>query len=289
MSKKLICLAILIILGKPCMRSQDYIKYYNLRNEAVHQFLIDQFDRSEKLFDEAITVADPFGKDLYLLAIIKAKLVKKIEAEKYLRWAIAIEGVPTLWLIEDAQIFKTCIDSIQYDSLLNFVKVQWENIELEFRQNKKNIQLERWVDSLIRQDQMYRSLVNSEDYEPGTLDSLRRSSDVQTQNCLMEYVKKHGWPMGSSELLTTILLHFTPENYAEYKDDILNEVKAGRLDPFWYASMVDRLESLINHKSCTYGIWGDCGAETESVYQKKLEIGLSPYWKGPYRIYKKLN
>lgn len=289
MSRRFIFLSSLIILGITSIRSQDYIKYYNLRNEAVHHYLSDHLEKSEELLSEAIVEADPLGKDLYLLAIIKAKLGNKKEAEKHLKLAIAKEGVPSSWLIEDAQIFRTVFDSIQYDSVLNFVNVQWEYIEFEFSHNPFNIKLEYWVDSLIKQDQKYRSLVNPEDYMPGILDSLRTLSDLQTQYRLMQHVKDHGWPKRSSELLTTILLHFTRENYNKYKDNILEEVRAGRLDPYWYASMVDRLESLIYDNPCTYGIWGDCEAYADLIFHNRLEIGLSPYWNGPYRIYKRLN
>lgn len=289
MTRRCIYLSLLFILGITAIHSQDYINYYNLRNEAVHYYLNDQLERSDKLLSEAIIKADPLGKDLYLLAIIKAKLGNKKEAEKYLRLAIAKEGVPSAWLIEDNHIFRTVIDSIQYDSLFIFVKFKREIIEFEFRHNPFNIELQHWVDSLIELDQMYRSLVNPDDYEPDILDSLRTLSDLQTQYPLMQYVREHGWPKRSSELLTSILLHFTPENYNTYKDIILDEVKAGRLDPFWYASMVDRLESLIYNNPCTYGIWGDCEADAELIFYNRLEIGLSPYWNGPYRIYKRLN
>ncbi len=289
MLRRITCLTLLIVLGLSTIRSQDYIKYYNLRNEAVHLFLEERLESSDKLLAEAFIAADPLGKDFYLRAIIKARLGFREETEKYLRLAIAKEGVPTGWLIQDHQIFRAVIDSITYDSLRDYVNFQWEYIEFEYKHNPFRIALEQWADTLIKHDQIYRSLANPEDYEPGILDSLRTLSDLQTQYRLMQHVKDYGWPKRSSELLTTILLHFTPENFNKYKDDILDEVKAGRLDPYWYASMVDRLESLIYTNPCTYGIWGDCEDYTESILRNRLEIGLSPYWNGPYRIYKKMD
>ena len=144
-------------MGITSIRSQDYIKYYNLRNEAVHHYLSDHLEKSEELLSEAIVEADPLGKDLYLLAIIKAKLGNKKEAEKHLKLAIAKEGVPTGWLIQDHQIFRAVIDSITYDSLRDYVNFQWEYIEFEYKHNPFRIALEQWADTLIKHDQIYRS------------------------------------------------------------------------------------------------------------------------------------
>ncbi len=288
MARTSLLISLLITLGHALLRSQDYIRYYNLRNEAVHTYMHNELNRSEELLSEAMREADPPGKDAYLLAIISACLGKKENAQVYLKLAIAKQGVPSAWLIEDSPVFRAVLDSTTYDSLLAFVNVQSTFIEFERRNNPFDLALERWADTLIQEDQRYRSLSNPEAYDPVILDSLRRHADRKTQHKLMTYVLRHGWPKRSSELLTTILLHFTPENYITYKDYILEEVKAGRLDPYWYASMVDRMEGLIHNNPCVYGIWGNCEANTETIVKNRLEIGLSPYWNGPYRTYKRL-
>lgn len=141
------------------------------------------------------------------------------------------------------------------------------------------------VQSFIDRDQIYRSYLK-EEISPGDIEK-RNIEDYQLHKDLMEFVNKYGWPTGASELLTTLLIHFNEEEYLKYKDILFNQVKLGKLDPYWFARMEDRIHVFENFNSCSYGIWNkDCPEKI--VLENRLRIGLSPYWEEPYRIFTKM-
>ncbi|MBK7095583.1 MAG: hypothetical protein IPH57_11215 [Saprospiraceae bacterium] len=56
------------------LSSQNYIPYYNLRNEALFHFQKKEYKIADSLLTESRFLAPPFGKDIHLAAIIKAEL-----------------------------------------------------------------------------------------------------------------------------------------------------------------------------------------------------------------------
>jgi len=268
--------------------SQNYIEYYKYRNEAVHLYYLDSIQKADSLLTIGFTKAMPSGKDVYFSAVMNAILLNKQKAEKMLKLSSAMDGFSHYWVREDSSIFRRIFNAEEYNSILDTVTILDEINNGVIVSRLFNTSSYSFLDSLIHLDQKYRS---EYDQTLGLKEDekllLMYMNDKIVQDLLMAYVEDYGWPH-YSELLTTILLHFSKENYVKYKDLLLKEVKLGHLDPFWYGRMCDRLEKLIYNNPCTYGIWTKEGCDENLIRANRISIGLSPYYEGPYRTFRKV-
>lgn len=268
-------------------RSQNYIPYYNLRNEAVHQYLNNNYIVADSLLSEAFKQIEPQGKDFYLASVIKVKLKQKENAIRFLKLSFSQDQGLTspLTVQHDSLLFLSILEKKQFYNLLDSLFITFKFDSFKIKESPFNKNMNEIVQSFIDRDQMYRSYLK-EKISLG--DSEKRDiEDCQLHKDLMEFVSNYGWPTGVSELLTTVLIHFNEEEYFKYKDILFTQVKLGRLDPYWYARMEDRIQVFQNSNFCSYGIWNkDCPEKIVRV--NRLRIGLSPYWDGPYRIFTKM-
>lgn len=268
------------------VNSQSYIDYYNLRNESIFEFYQENYDKADSLMELGINLVFPFPKDVYYLAVINAQLANKNKTEKYLLLAQHLNGISNNWLQKDEKIFLQTVDSLWYSE---FQQSVCKSNETYYKTISVDTLNEKLINTIIIQDQLYRSgKFEGIDNSQHKKDSLMHENDIKVQESLIQFVLKNGWPKGN-ELLSTVLIHFTQENYENYKELILEQVKLGNLDPYWYARMVDRLERLYYDNNCYYGIWGGCeNVNTQNLIKRKLEIGLPIYWNGPFRLYSKV-
>lgn len=275
-----------ILMSHIIASAQQFIDYYNLRNESIFQFYNNNYQTADSLMSEALMLKIRITKDIYYHAIVNAHLKNPHKTKRLLELAKSSKGISTKWLESDKDLFISTLDTEWYQQFIDSVK---SDNKVYFNRLQSEPVLKEIIDALIERDQMYRSeLIDSLNIAQSELDTLLLLNDIKVQQDLIEIITKHGWPDQAPETLNTILLHFTPQNYYQYAGLILNEVKKGNLDPYWYASMVDRLELLINQNPCFYGIWGDCNIESNEIVKRRREIGLSPYWNGPFRLYSKV-
>ncbi len=268
--------------------SQNYIEYYKYHNEAVHLYYLDSIQKADSLLTIGFTKAMPSGKDVYFSAVMNAILLNKQKAEKMLKLSSAMDGFPHYWVREDSSIFRRIFNAEEYNNLLDTITILDKISKDAILSRLFNTSSYSFLDSLIHLDQKYRS---EYDQTLGLKEEekllLMYMNDKIVQDLLMDYVEEFGWPY-YSELLTTILLHFSKENYIKYKEVLLKEVKLGHLDPFWYAMMFDRLEKIYFNNLCTYGIWTKGGCDENLIRANRISIGLSPYYEGPYRTFRKV-
>ena len=127
---------------------------------------------------------------------------------------------------------------VSLSPLLDSLKIFWEIRKLELQSEYTNNRKEL-VDGFVKKDQKYRSLYPEEE-KYNLPDSVLINNDIQLQKDLFTYIELNGWPEYTSELLTTILLHLTKAHFEKFRGLIFEQVKKGKLDPYWFASMVDR-------------------------------------------------
>lgn len=273
------------ILLPKCIVSQNYIPYYTLRNVALDSFFNKNYSSADSILNIAFQLEDPIGQDLYLRGLIKLKLKQNKAATYYLKQScLRPTAYPPLAILSDSLEYFADFDSTEFrklkDTLIILTKVFYEKDTSLYYLWVKDT-----VDYFIKMDQKYRSLFsNDENSLPNP--KLVLLNDSIVQDLFFSFIKEHGYPFFTDERVNTILLHLLKVNYIKYKELLLNEVKKGRLDPFWYASMVDRLELLYFNNPCVYNIWGgDCEYSSDVILRRR-EIGLHPIYNGPKRNHK---
>ena len=264
-------------------RSQNYLNYYNIRNEALHAFKNQKFNQANIMLDSAFELAEPLGKDLFLKALILTKLNRNEESYNYLKLSVISKKgmVPVTKDSLENKDFKLAFGEEKYKKLCDTLNTIWDMREFNILNNPVEKKILNIVDSFIKQDQSFRSnytgYLNNEE-----LELKRMESDKILHIKFINFISEYGWPQHSSELLTTILIHFTYEEYLLYKDIIFSQVKFGNLDPFWFASMEERINIIKNPDYCKYGIWNK-NCDTNEIRINRLEIGMDPILNGPFR------
>ena len=262
--------------------SQNYIPYYNLRNEALYYYQQGDYKNADSLLTKAFSKADPFSKDLFLMALVKANLYDSLATVNFIKRSFTgHRSSNTVSIVKrEMEIFEKVIEPEELNSLLDSLDIVWKNYVYKFRHDIYIDSLTKKVNALIKLDQKYRSELK-EKLPQYQLDSLRRYTDSIVQDRLIKLISESGWP-NIDERLNTILIHFDLDNFYKYKDIILNEVKKGNLDPFWYAYMEERIMNIYFGK-CVYKIWSIQCDDVDKVIEKRKNIGLSIYFTGPYR------
>lgn len=276
----------------PSFTQRSYIDYYNIVNEGEFHYYFGYVDSAIIFFHEAFQEFDPLSKDLYLLGMSYCKKGDTSNCRKYLIEAseksllfpLSMSRLDSIVLYgcfsderEVEQLWKSCND----------------NIEKKRNENYGKPEIQRLIDTLKffeYRDQMYRSLNENRHYLTSSDTSevareYRKAShenDSIVQAHFLDYVSENGFPsIEYGDLFTTITRHFFPSNYERAKVLLLNELKEGRLDPFYYVLMAERFEFLFYNRDCYYAVSVDsCEDEQEwpSIKMRRKEIGMSIYF-----------
>ncbi|MBP9846046.1 MAG: hypothetical protein KBD43_08335 [Saprospiraceae bacterium] len=266
--------------------SQNFTNYYNDRNEAIHNYYEGKLEKADSLLTVAFKKVKPLGKDVYFAAVVSAKMKNIQKTRDLLKFSCVLNGISLKWLKEDSAIFSNVFTNFEFNRLLDTIVITTNLNYYLYENSKFNTMNYNFFDSLLFMDQKYRSdFKDSTNITEEQKLKLMKVNDDIVQKKLMDYVEEYGWP-DYSELLTTILIHFSEENYLKYKTILLREVKIGHLDPFWYARMCDRLEKILYNNDCTYGIWTKSKCGKDIIRTNRLQIGLSLYYEGPFRTFK---
>lgn len=294
---RLIFLVIVFLFSySPFIEAQNnYIEYYNNVNEGEYQYYYGSIDSAINLFEKAFKIADPFSKDLYLLGMSYCKILDTLKCKKYL-----------LAASDKSLLFPRSISKLDSIVLYNCfnddsaVKLLWsecqDNINKKIRETSDNPKTQKLKDTLKffeLRDQLYRSLNDNRNFltnHSDTSDTARQYRELSNRNDsiiqiqFLQYVTDNGFPsVEYGDLFTSILVHFSPSNYSPAKKVFFKELSEGRLDPFYYGMMVDRLEFLLNHKDCYYAIMrNNCDKqEWKNIIYRRKQAGISIYFNSP--------
>lgn len=269
--------------------SQDYIAYYNLVNEAAYQHYLGKDDIAYGLFEKAFAVKKVEAKanDIYLFAKLLLLRNEKTKAIFYLQKIPSkVDGSLFLWLHKDSIFFSTKLHVDEFISLKENAKQ---------KEDEWNIRLTPWLDSVkvyMHEDQRLRKVFVdsiSPRFEEGQrvyhefVDSINEN-DIKNQIRFLHFIKTYGYPgkyMTGSDYVVTLLLHLDCSLFAAYKTVLLELLKQGKVEPFSYASMVDRIGCACEGKSMYKAYRTDCDLTWETILQNRESIGLNKYFQGP--------
>jgi len=275
--KKIIFICFLLI-SFNVSQAQNYIPYYNARNESLHQYHLGQYKKAEALLDQAFRAATPLPGDLYYAAILNAQLNEAEACKKILE--AGLKAAPPIITEVTSADSLILIKVLAESDIARYQKDY--SINSQFYTQQTGLEAEK-QDSInarfIKEDQRYRSEMNdAEKYEQDKL-----KNDAETQRLFVDYIRINGWPKYNTSGLNTILQHLTRENYIMAKPILLSEVKSGKLDPFYYAWMVEKLENQYNGRAVTYDFIHYKGPFSKEVIANRKSIGLSIYNTSPLR------
>lgn len=268
-------------------RTQDYVAYYNLVNEAEYQSYLGKSDLAFGLYNKAFSLRkiQPKARDLYLFAKIYLENLDRKNALKYLKQIPQKpDGALLFWMTTERYFFAR---NLKPDELNGFMA------DVEHREMERNKSISRWNDSLnvyLHEDQRLRRVFTDsiqvyfrEGQKPyDDFWTKVQENDYQNQIRFLAFIKKYGYPglyMTGSDMAGTILRHIHCKLYPEYRQTLHKLLLAGQVEPFHYASMVDRVGCICEGKSM-YGDAEGCALDWQTVLQNRQSIGLSIYFNG---------
>lgn len=272
---------ILLFLSCICLSSglfaQDYIKYHNLVNEAEYCLFKKEYYKAQRLYLKAFEEAEPFGKDAYLLA--KSYAFSNDQQATY-DWLIRAASAKVSYLpfllektseqqvfkkvFEDDQAFYAILEEIRDLREIKRTAFATENtllreslndiIELRYQLSPKHIS-----DSLKILKQQFLKLCQDYNYP--------------------------GYYLVGSNIGSMMLSGLDDSLYKQFDPILKSALKKGHILPFTYGYMQDQyyaqedschLSMLYTKDFCENKDW-------EGLVKKRLEMGLSIYFKGSRR------
>ncbi len=280
-----------------CSYSQSYIDYFNLVNQAEYYTNNKEYKQAISIYRQAFKEEPPIlGKDLYLLAKCYAALGFSEKAIYFLKKsALYIGSYPSLFIQRDSIIFKKCFKYKAFNKIVfKLDKIERKRF-LALEKNTKINKIRDTVDYFVKEDQFYRMHPKKELYRADTTKGDAKQffkewelHDSMLYEQFIDYVKNNGYPDYNTigtDIASTILLHFSWEQYEKSKLIFYEELKAGRILPFHYASMIDRKEYQFM-KACKYYIFnGYCKeGDYKKIIKDRLAIGMSIFYNGPRKF-----
>lgn len=260
------------------LSSQNYIPYFNLRNEALMHFQQKEYKIADSLLNESRSLAPPFGKDVHLAAIIKAELNDTMKCLDLIYQSFGVKDFSiTSILVRDSEHLLKVIQKDSFRFLIEKLKIVDEvNFNAKDFENKP----EKRIEEIISEFKTAQLNFNN-DKENYFINFFETKIFKDIQNEVISFIKEYGWS-NSLEIHYNIFYLIRPEKYREFSGLLLTEVMRGNLDPFWYAKWVDDIEYSI-YKRTKYATSGGSMAKIEEYKQNRRQIGLSIYYNGPYR------
>lgn len=274
--------------------AQNYIAYYEYVNEAEYWMYKEKYDHAIKLYLKAFAQEQPTGKDAYLLAKCYALKGNKEACYQWLMKTtnIAVSFTPYLLRRTDQHhVFQAVFqEDGELEALIQDLLLLKEANDKTYKDSIYDM-LHDTVAALCKQDQLYRQkggFANwtAEEYE------LFEANDSILQHALLNLTQQYGFPGYThigTDITDIILVHVNKTRYPIFKKVMLEEVKKGNLLPYGYAEMLDRFEWIYAYNKekndCfLYQLYTRklCHEEDyEAVVERRKNIGLSIYFKGP--------
>lgn len=272
-----ICLLIVFCINSICY-AQNYIQFRNCLNEASYWFYEEKFDSALVYFEKAEEFDYLFyPKDAHLYSRVLWELGENKKSIRVLR-----KGGIDSWFKKDTTYYLG-MDAIDRKKILKKIP----SSEKMMPPNKS------FFDTIVKNDQKYRqelknlNITDSVQYEIVRAKMLKQ--DVLNREMLISYISEYGFPGGyfhTDPIITVLLLHATPDWYFENYGLLLNEIKAGRMNPRDFAFGFER---AYNDKNCEsnsiYYVYENpkisAKMNPELVFINRCLIGLDPYFDNP--------
>lgn len=221
-------------------------------------------------------------------------LGKKNKARKILYKASAQSySSPVSLLNRDSFFFQKCFNEKEISRIISRTKIINDSFRNRWASSKEIISIEDTVKYFFAEDQRFRSLMkdNPCKYAQDTSEYCNKlraewvSHDSILQERVYQYIKENGFPWEGGEDIYILLSHFHSEMFNKMKPILLEELKKGKVDPFFLGMVFDRMEIQYKSNPCGYYVYGqDCPSDNwEQVIKNRLSIGMSIYYNGPRR------
>lgn len=267
--------------------AQNYIPYYNLINEAEYKIYQHEYEEAISLIRDAFKVEQALPKDNYLLAATLAKVnPQKNEQEiRSLLTKASKNGNINRWMSEepiDLELSDAFLDSLSMNSK------QWLNDTRAIRDT---------INYFLAKDQDYRKVFvdsikayfdeESEEYQ--SYWQLVEMNDSLVQVQFLEYIKENGYPgnrRSGTGLGAVILQHINDDLLDEYEEVLFGEIKKGNIYPYYYGSMMDRINCSLNGIAFydAHSVPKRCLPSRDKIFENRINAGMSPYFKGPRKF-----
>lgn len=271
--------------------SQGYIEYYHLVHEGEYNYNEGNYKEAISLYDQAFSIAPPFGIDLYRMAKCQCLSNNTQQAKKYLRLTGKKYFLrPDNYFSRDSSILMKCLSVKQFKTIKSKMSKNCEEAFLERENSNTYKYILDTVSYFIQQDQKYRQVEGNpcikEDVPGFNCDSIRiewHNHDSLLQAQFIQFIRENGYPRIAGELSYVILLHFQEHHYLRSKQLLIKEADKGNIDPFFLGMMFERLDLLLYGKECTYFIWRqECHESTwDHIVGNRQAIGMSLFYNGP--------
>lgn len=276
-----LCFLLVSVLGF----SQNYIPYYNLINEAEFDIYNEDFEAALDKINQAFKLEEPRAKDCYLLAYCLDHIdaeANRLEVDRWLLdgssrtgflmyWFEKLPlnnefGVPFYETIEENISDRLKEAKVYRDTLIYFTSPDQELSQL-FADS-----ISVYYDSKHEIFQYHLALLNGHEAE------------MQAQ--FLIYLKENGYPgiYKSGGFWTGNLLNNMSEPlYEEYKVVLLEAVKRGEMEPYYYGTMVDVNGCFLKNESYYFAVGVDqsCLPNMQEIIENRRSIGMSLHFKGP--------
>lgn len=270
-------------------RTQDYVPYYNLVNEAEYQQFLGKPELALGLFQRAFAMKQirPKAKDLYLTGKIYLDKNDREKALHYFDRAMELpDAALAYWVSRDRGYYVARLGEDGYRNLYDKAAAK----EAAFASGIRPL-----LDSLeiySASDRRYRRVFIDSIQPRYAKDDPRYvawqkkmdENDFENQTRFLAFIKTNGYPgqylTGSDGNAAIILKHIDCRLFPAFRDELRKQLSAGKVEPFHYAAMVDRIGCLCEGQS-RYDSAENCTVDRETMLKNRESIGLSPYFKDP--------
>lgn len=285
MKKILILISIIYLIVISCKSSYtkigdknaNYIPYYLKAYEADSLFLIGNYQRSYEILDSLFKKHEPVNMDnvneysTYIACCVMTGNTENLDSkirQGILKYGSIIRNHPEA-------------DTI-YNRLSKITKVSRDEMKLlgQKYNRKFNFELRKRIIRMEGEDQMAR--IPFLDYNK--MDELQKKHEKEIE----EIIAKYGYPnhnvtgyilnkKNEPVSFEVVFFHQTAENKKKYLPMLSNNLIEGKLSPFEYGSIVDRI--YIENNQLYYGTFT---GEVPLINEKKIDsirktIGLPSY------------
>ncbi len=279
--KKLIQITCVLLLLYSC-KTQNYIKYHQIINEAEYSFYHGDYIAASKLYKKGFNkVKTPFEIDTYLYS---ASLWEIGEHDKSIALLDTVRGLE--WALPKSGYFQG-MDSITMKELISANKIKLNAIEKK-RDSSKYITI---MDSLWQIDQLARNTYNKYKsefpYDTINLTLEWRKVDVCDSlniEFLDSLIQKDGFIGGikmpeNPYIFGRFFIHHY-DYVLSHKKEFIKAIKRGEVLPTEYATAYDKgiwfYKSPIDYYGCFQKNLD--GVTPDIAFKRCEKIGLSPYY-----------
>lgn len=278
-----------------CLLSQNYVKYHNLINEAEFDMNNGRWSDAKIKLTEAFSLEKPKAVDLFMLPKCYCMLGEKQKAKKHVKKAASQSGFLNAekWVRYDSVFYRHCFNDVEFASLKKDVDILMKDFSKKWSESDRVRKVRDTISYFFTIDQKYRSLMNNSPCKDRADTTFKcrnfirewMLSDSILQENVYSYILNNGFPVEADEDIYIMLSHLNKTIYEKMRPLLYRELQKGRVEPFFYGMIVDRLEYLYNSKTCTYYVFSqDCSHSTwESIKKYRKEVGMSIYYNGPRR------